>query len=46
MAVSRQKKEEVRKARMEVRRLLLKQNGVGSICVSKREEESKVNFKT
>lgn len=44
-AVSRQKKEKVRKAPMEVRRLLLKQNGVGSICVSKCEEESKVNFK-
>lgn len=30
---------------MEVRRLLLKQNGIRNFCVSKREEESKEKFK-
>lgn len=30
---------------MDVRRLLLKQNGIEKVCVSKHAEKSKLNFK-
>lgn len=30
---------------MEVRRLLLKQNSIGKVCVSKLAEKNKLNFK-